>query len=139
MCAHLCRAAKIFGRDLLTKKTTRRYVYRTKRGAKPLAEPSKQYLRTNPINIDTGKRTRDESSASEDEHQEEQAPILTKKRKIETRASTKTDPKKPISPKQSPRKQRNVGNLAKSVSAAKITPKRPRGRPRKVGKALEND
>lgn len=44
MCAHLVAACRVFGKTLLCAKSTRGYVYRSKRGPKPKANPKLQYL-----------------------------------------------------------------------------------------------
>ena len=44
MCAHLVAACRVFGKTLLCARSTRGYVYRSKRGPKPKANPKLQYL-----------------------------------------------------------------------------------------------
>jgi hypothetical protein len=44
MCAHLVAACRVFGKTLLCVKSTRGYIYRSKRGPKPKANPKLQYL-----------------------------------------------------------------------------------------------
>ena len=49
MCAHLSLACKVYYRELVGKKTSRKYLRRTKRGAKAKPNPALQYLRSQPI------------------------------------------------------------------------------------------
>lgn len=49
MCSHLVRGSKLFDRPLCGTLGARGYVYRSKRGAKPKANPDHQYLLTQPI------------------------------------------------------------------------------------------
>lgn len=49
MCSHLVIGSKLFDRPLCGTLGARGYVYRSKRGAKPKANPDHQYLLTQPI------------------------------------------------------------------------------------------
>ena len=138
ICAHVVAACKAFDRGLLGKVSIRNYVYRSKRGPKPTANPRLQYMLENqpneviggvqlPESSESSKRkTSDEDQMPAPKERRGRKPLNEEKGKTNEIPMTEQIPKKrgrpPLSEEEKAARRMNKG-----------------GRPKKAGKALSID
>ena len=151
MCAHLCLACKVYGRELFVKKTTRKYLVRSKRGPKVKTNPALQYFRSEPT---TSKRALKEDSSTEEEVEDGEGEVEKETQPKKQRVDAAFDqvkrgrgrpPKVPkaleedLSTEEREEEETQSEKQPARVASANDQVKKGRGRPPKASKSLEED
>jgi hypothetical protein len=127
ICAHIVAACKIFDRQLNGAKTFRNYVYRSKRGAKPKAQPAAQYLLQ-------------QKRPLEDDEDEEESSHVAKKPTLETSpVAVAAVAGAGINDLATKRSRGRPRKLVEELQSKETIEKRKRGRPKKASTALIAD